>query len=93
MKQKPYFAPGQGYHYSNTNYLLLGLIIEKLTNDTVGNEIGKRLIVPFGLTQTSIRKRKPCRIRGRAAMGSTSSGIGSTSAIPFLSRSWGRPAR
>jgi D-alanyl-D-alanine carboxypeptidase len=53
VKQKPYFAPGQGYHYSNTNYLLLGLIIEKLTNDTVGNEIDKRLIVPFGLTQTT----------------------------------------
>jgi D-alanyl-D-alanine carboxypeptidase len=53
VKQKPYFAPGKGYHYSNTNYLLLGLIIENLTNDTVGNEIRKRLIVPFGLTQTT----------------------------------------
>ena len=93
VKQKPYFAPGKGYHYSNTNYLLLGLIIEKLTNDSVGNEIRKRLIVPFGLSQTTIRKRKPCRIRGRAATGSTRSGIGSTSAIPFPSRSWVRPAR
>lgn len=53
VKHNPYFAPGKGYHYSNTNYLLLGLIIEKLTNDTVGNEIRKRLIVPFGLTQTT----------------------------------------
>ena len=26
--EKPYFAPNKGYHYSNTNYLLLGLIIE-----------------------------------------------------------------
>ena len=53
VKEKPYFAPGKGYHYSNTNYLLLGLIIEKLTNDKVGNEIRKRLIVPFGLSQTT----------------------------------------
>ena len=53
VKEKPYFAPGKGYHYSNTNYLLLGLIIEKLTSDTVGNEIRKRLIVPFGLSQTT----------------------------------------
>ncbi|HEY5426597.1 MAG TPA: serine hydrolase domain-containing protein [Candidatus Tumulicola sp.] len=53
VKQKPYFAPGKGWHYSNTNYLLLGLIIEHLTNDSVGNEIRKRLIVPFGLTQTT----------------------------------------
>ncbi len=28
VKQKPYFPPGKGYHYSNTNYILLGLIIE-----------------------------------------------------------------
>lgn len=50
---EPYFAPNQGYHYSNTNYLLLGLIIESLTNDSVGAQIRKRLLEPFGLTQTS----------------------------------------
>ncbi len=53
VKQKPYFAPNKGYRYSNTNYLLLGLIIEGLTHDTVGNQIRKRLLEPFGLTQTS----------------------------------------
>jgi D-alanyl-D-alanine carboxypeptidase len=53
VKQKPYFVPGKGYRYSNTNYILLGLIIESLTHDTVGNQIRKRLLVPFGLTQTS----------------------------------------
>lgn len=53
VKQKPYFAPGKGYHYSNTNYLLLGLIIEAITKDSVGDQIDKRLLKPFGLTQTS----------------------------------------
>jgi len=53
VKQKPYFAPGKGYHYSNTNYLLLGLIIEQITKDSVGDQIRKRLLEPFGLTQTS----------------------------------------
>jgi CubicO group peptidase (beta-lactamase class C family) len=52
MKQKPYFPPGKGYHYSNTNYLLIGMIIEAITKDTVGNQIRKRLLEPFGLTQT-----------------------------------------
>jgi D-alanyl-D-alanine carboxypeptidase len=52
-KQKPYFPPGEGYHYSNTNYLLLGLIIEQITKDSVGDQIRKRLLKPFGLTQTS----------------------------------------
>lgn len=53
VRQKPYFAPGTGYHYSNTNYLLLGLIIESLTGDTVAGEIRKRLLVPFHLSATS----------------------------------------
>jgi D-alanyl-D-alanine carboxypeptidase len=52
-KQKPYFAPNKGYRYSNTNYLLLGLIIENITHDTVGNQVSKRLLEPFGLTHTS----------------------------------------
>jgi D-alanyl-D-alanine carboxypeptidase len=52
-KQKPYFAPGKGYHYSNTNYLLLGLIIEEITKDSVADQIRKRLLEPFRLTQTS----------------------------------------
>jgi D-alanyl-D-alanine carboxypeptidase len=52
-QQKPYFAPGKGYHYSNTNYLILGLIIESITRDSVAHQIQKRFLVPFKLTQTS----------------------------------------
>jgi D-alanyl-D-alanine carboxypeptidase len=52
MKQKPYFPPGKGYHYTNTNYLLIGMIIEEITKDSVGNQIRKRLLEPFGLKQT-----------------------------------------
>lgn len=50
---KPLFAPGAKYNYSNTNYLILGLIIEKLTHDTVGNQVRKRLLQPMGLSDTS----------------------------------------
>jgi D-alanyl-D-alanine carboxypeptidase len=53
VKVQPYFAPGKGYKYSNTNYLILGLLIEALTKDSVGDQIHKRLVVPFGLTQTT----------------------------------------
>lgn len=53
VRQKPYFPPGKAYHYSNTNYLILGLIIEAVTHDSVGNQIRKRLLVPYHLTQTS----------------------------------------
>jgi D-alanyl-D-alanine carboxypeptidase len=53
VEQKPYFAPGTGYHYSNTNYLILGLIIEALTKDSVGDQIRKRLLSPYEVTETS----------------------------------------
>jgi D-alanyl-D-alanine carboxypeptidase len=53
VQHRPYFPPNRGYRYSNTNYLLLGLIIEAVTKDSVGNQIRKRLIEPFGLTHTS----------------------------------------
>jgi D-alanyl-D-alanine carboxypeptidase len=53
VKQKPHFAPGTGYNYSNTNYLLLGLIIEAVTKQSVEAEIQQRLLTPFHLTATS----------------------------------------
>ncbi len=53
VQQKPYFPPGTSYRYTNTNYLILGLIVEDITKHPVGEEIRTRLIVPFGLTQTS----------------------------------------
>jgi D-alanyl-D-alanine carboxypeptidase len=53
LQQKPYFAPGTAYRYSNTNYLLLGLIIEAIAHDSVGNQIRKRLLIPFQLSHTS----------------------------------------
>ncbi|TXH56965.1 MAG: class A beta-lactamase-related serine hydrolase [Bacteroidia bacterium] len=34
---KSYFEPSQGWHYSNTNYVILGLIIEKITQQKLAN--------------------------------------------------------
>ena len=35
----PYFPPGKGWKYSNTNYVLVGMIIEAVTHQSVGNII------------------------------------------------------
>ncbi|MFZ2314436.1 MAG: serine hydrolase domain-containing protein [Gammaproteobacteria bacterium] len=48
-----YFAPGANWHYSNTNTILLGMIIEQLTGHFIGDEINNRIITPLGLTETS----------------------------------------
>jgi D-alanyl-D-alanine carboxypeptidase len=54
LAQKPYFAPNAGYHYSNTGYLIAGLIIEAVTHDGLAREIETRLLTPYHLTQTSV---------------------------------------
>jgi D-alanyl-D-alanine carboxypeptidase len=48
-----YFPPGTDWHYSNTNYVLLGLIIEAATGRSIGDELRDRIFQPLGLTATS----------------------------------------
>ncbi len=48
----PTFAPGTGWHYSNTNYILLGLVMEKLTGKSVDELFLERLFSPLGLVNT-----------------------------------------
>ncbi|PTR26539.1 D-alanyl-D-alanine carboxypeptidase [Rhodococcus sp. OK519] len=49
----PYFPPGQGYHYSNTNIVLLGLIAESLDGKPLSQIFQSRLFGPLGLSGTS----------------------------------------
>jgi D-alanyl-D-alanine carboxypeptidase len=51
-KHAPYFAPGEGYHYSNTNYILIGLIVERATGHTYGTELRSRILEPLALKDT-----------------------------------------
>ena len=46
------FAPGQGWAYTNTGYLLLGMIIERVTGDSLAAEYRQRIFRPLGLKQT-----------------------------------------
>jgi D-alanyl-D-alanine carboxypeptidase len=53
LAEPPAFPPGEGYLYSNTNTVLLGLIIEQLTGVPVAQAFQTRIFDPLGLTQTS----------------------------------------
>ncbi|MBC5801384.1 MAG: beta-lactamase family protein [Candidatus Eremiobacteraeota bacterium] len=46
------FAPGTRYEYSNTNYLLLGLIVAKVAGEPLGLFLQQRIFSPLGMTQT-----------------------------------------
>jgi D-alanyl-D-alanine carboxypeptidase len=49
---KPPFAPGAGWEYSDTNYIVLGMIIEKIAKNDYYAELRKRILVPFALKDT-----------------------------------------
>lgn len=51
-KNPPYFAPGTGWHYSNSNTVIIGLIIEKVTGNPLEKEIATRITEPLGLKNT-----------------------------------------
>ena len=49
---QPYFSPGTGWHYSSTNYTLLGMIVEVITGSKVSTELRNRFFDPLSLTGT-----------------------------------------
>jgi D-alanyl-D-alanine carboxypeptidase len=47
-----HFTPGAKWEYSNTNYILLGLVVERATERPIGEEIARRIIEPLRLRDT-----------------------------------------
>jgi D-alanyl-D-alanine carboxypeptidase len=50
----PWFAPGKGWAYSNTNYLLLGMLIERVTGSPLHDVLAARFTGPLGLAGTHL---------------------------------------
>ena len=55
---KPYFAPGEGLHYSNTGYNLLALLVERLSGVPYEEFLQKNIFEPAGMSST-----RCCHIR------------------------------
>ncbi|MFG1990230.1 serine hydrolase domain-containing protein [Actinoplanes sp. NPDC048988] len=52
MKHEPVFAPGTSWDYSNTNYILAGMIVERVTGRTWSSEVHRRIVGPLNLRHT-----------------------------------------
>jgi D-alanyl-D-alanine carboxypeptidase len=50
----PMFAPGTGWWYSNTNYILAGLVVEQVTGTTLERQLRQRIFEPLELEATSL---------------------------------------
>ena len=52
------FKPGAEWGYSNTNYIALGLVIERLTGETYRRELEERILEPLGLDDTELPRTR-----------------------------------
>lgn len=50
--QSAYFAPGDGYHYSDTGYILLGIIVESVTDKPFHENLHEVIFNPLGMDDT-----------------------------------------
>ncbi len=52
-----YFAPGADFHYSNTNTVLLGRLVESVTGNSLAAEFQRRIFGPLRMTESSLPDR------------------------------------
>ena len=52
IAHEPDFPPGQGWHYSNTNYVLLGMILEQASGKKIQELFAEKILRPLKLTHT-----------------------------------------
>jgi D-alanyl-D-alanine carboxypeptidase len=71
LDSPPPFAAGAGWEYSDTNYIVLGMIIERITGTTYYAELRRRVLEPLGLRNTipSDRADLPGVVNGYAGPG------------------------
>lgn len=64
LAERRHFKPGTRWEYSNTNYVLLGMIVQRVTGRPIGEELTRRIIRPLGLRDTYWPTVGEQRIRG-----------------------------
>ncbi|MFG6202262.1 serine hydrolase domain-containing protein [Nonomuraea sp. JJY05] len=81
--------PGEKFTYSNTNYTLIGRIIEKVTGHTLADELDRRLFRPLGMTRTYALTKPPEGIKGPHGHGYYADSTGALRDMHRANASWG----
>jgi CubicO group peptidase (beta-lactamase class C family) len=68
FKRPPPSAPGKEFDYCNTNYVLLGLIAEKIEGEALARIFQKRLFAPLGMTDTLLPANTSSTLPSRTRM-------------------------
>ncbi len=71
LKHPALFPPGTSWSYSNTNYIVAGMIAEKVTGHVLGDLIAQRITRPLGLRDTYLPRRGDEKLPDPHAVGYT----------------------
>lgn len=59
MRHPPLFAPGTAWSYTNTDYIIAGMLVEAVTGHPWATEVRSRILVPLGLRHTGYPADRP----------------------------------
>ena len=84
--KEPYFSPGKGFRYSNTNYLLLAMIIEKISGSTLSSEFKKYFWQPLNIKNAYLSIQEDIPNNRAHVFGDNFNDDGSNNDLTFLPR-------
>lgn len=64
LRRPAQFAPGTQYKYTNTNYIVAAMLVEKVTGKPYSEELDRRIVTPQGLPDTYLPATGELDIRG-----------------------------
>ena len=83
------FEPGTQWKYTNTNYIVLGMLIERVSQRPVGEQIDQRIVKKLGLSHTYFPAPGEEKIRGTHPRGYHLNGEGKLEDITEMDPTWG----
>ena len=67
LNKKAHFTPDSGYYYSDVNYFLLGIIIEKLSGQKLAEQFRSRIFAPLNMSNSYLEYYEKAKGNGRMA--------------------------
>ena len=83
------FEPGTQWKYTNTNYIVLGMLVERVSQRPVGEQIDQRIVKKLGLSHTYFPAPGEEKIRGTHPRGYHLNGEGKLEDITEMDPAWG----